>query len=34
MLVVEKKKKIEFVGKFDYVVQRHECYYKDYCKNV
>ena len=29
-----KKKKIEFVGKFYYVVQSHECYYKDYCKNV
>ena len=29
-----KKKTIEFVGKFDYVVQSHECYYKDYCKNV
>ena len=23
-----KKKIIEFVGKFDYVVQSHECYYK------
>ena len=34
MLVVEKKM-IEFVGKFDYIVQSHEeCYYKDYCKNV